>query len=318
MERIVVLDRATIASHIRIRRPEFQHEWIDHPASQADEVAQRIGNASIVVVNKVRLNRENLAPARQLKLIALAATGTDNVDLDYCAERGIVVSNIRGYAVHSVPEHTFALILALSRNLIGYRQDVHHDAWSQSGQFCFFNEPLIDLHGKTLGVYGRGSIGQAVARLGRAFGMHTMFAGHKGRGDMGAPYTPFEQVVETADIHTLHCPLLPATRNMIDQVQLRRMKATALVINAARGGLVVEEDLAKALREGWIAGAALDVLSREPPPSGHPMVELSKRRNFILTPHTAWAGSRTMQTLADQLIDNLEAFVAGTPRNTCT
>ena len=157
MEKIVALDRATIAPHIAVRTPAFAHEWVDHDRTPAAEVAARVADASVLIVNKVRLDRDNLAGAGRLKLIAVAATGLDNIDLGYCRERGITVSNIRDYAVHTVPEHAFSLILALSRNLMGYREDVQAGEWRRSGQFCFFNEPVFDLHGKPLatGLYFR-------------------------------------------------------------------------------------------------------------------------------------------------------------------
>jgi len=317
MEKIVVLDRATIASHITLKAPAFAHEWVDHDRTSDDEVAARAADASILIVNKVRVNRGNLGGAARLKLIAVAATGLDNVDLPFCREQGITVSNIRNYAIHTVPEHAFSLILALSRNLMGYREDVQAGAWKRSGQFCFFNEPVFDLHGKRLGIYGEGSIGQSVAALGRAFGMDVVFAAHKGIEGLGPLYTPFEEVVRTADVHTLHCPLLPGTRGMIGLPEFRKMKRSAIVVNTARGGLIVEEDLDIAVREGLITGAAIDVLAGEPPDDDHPLVRLSRERNFILTPHTAWASTEAMQALSHQLIDNIDNFIAGSPSNVC-
>ncbi len=318
MEKIVVLDRATIAPNINVRAPVFAHEWVDYDSTAPDQVASRAEDASILVVNKVRVNRENLAGASRLKLIAVAATGLDNIDLRYCREHGITVSNIRNYAVHTVPEHAFSLILALSRNLVGYREDVHAGKWHRSGQFCFFNEPVFDLYEKRLGIYGEGSIGQSVAALGRAFGMEVVFAAHKGVDGLGPLYTPFDEVVRTADVHTLHCPLVPGTRGMIGLPEFRQMKRNAIIINTARGGLIVEDDLVTAVRDGLIAGAAIDVLASEPPADDHPLVLLSRQRNFILTPHSAWASTEAMQTLSDQLIDNIENFMAGSPSHVCT
>ncbi len=317
MHQIVVLDRETIAPHIEVRRPGFEHTWVEHARTAPEEVAERVRDATVVVVNKVRLTREALAQSERLQLVAVAATGTDNIDLDACRERGVVVSNVRNYAVHTVPEHTFALILALARNLIGYREDVHAGRWGASGQFCFFNEPVIDLHGKRLGIYGEGSIGQAVAALGRALGMQILFAAHKGVQGLGPLYTPFDDVVSEADVHTLHCPLLPGTRGMLGLAEFRRMKPTAFVVNCARGGLIVEADLVAAIEGRLIAGAAIDVLAAEPPGDDHPLVQLSRRRNVILTPHTAWASTEAMQALADQLVDNIEHFVGGAPSNVC-
>lgn len=318
MEKIVVLDRATIAPHINVRTPAFAHEWTEHDHTSTGQVAERVTDASVLIVNKAHLGRENLDRANHLKLIAVAATGLDNIDLEFCRERGITVSNIRNYAVHTVPEHAFSLILALSRNLMGYREDVQAGEWHRSGQFCFFNEPVFDLHGKRLGIYGEGSIGQSVATLGRAFGMEVVFSAHKGIEGLGPLYTPFEEVVRTADVHTLHCPLLPGTRGMIGLPEFRQMKPGAIIVNTARGGLIVEDDLATAVRDRLIAGAAIDVLASEPPDDDHPLVRLSRERNFILTPHTAWASTEAMQTLSDQMIDNIENFMEGSPTNVCT
>ncbi|MBL8834801.1 MAG: D-2-hydroxyacid dehydrogenase [Alphaproteobacteria bacterium] len=312
--KIVCLERATLAPEITIRRPSFAHDWTDHDRTRPDQVAERLAGAAIAVVNKVRVSEDALAKLPDLKLIAVAATGTDNVDLAACARRGIVVSNIRGYAVNTVPEHTFALILALRRGVVGYRADVARGEWQKAQQFCFFAHPISDLRGSRLGIIGGGAIGQAVAALGRAFGMDVVFSTQKGGPDR-PHYVSFEQVIETADVITLHCPLTASTRGMIGRDVLRRMKRTAIIVNTARGPLIDDAALTEALRGGWIGGAAIDVTMPEPPPPDHPMMKLLDLPNFILTPHVAWASRQAMQTLADQLIDNIEAFVAGAPRN---
>jgi glycerate dehydrogenase len=187
------------------------------------------------------------------------------IDLAACRERGIVVANVRGYAVNTVPEHTFALILALRRGLVGYRQDVIDGRWQKAGQFCFFTHPVRDLAGSTLGIIGEGAIGQSVARLGQAFGMRALFAAHKGVSGLGPLYTPFDEVLENSDVITLHCPLTPSTRGMIGMPEFRQIEKRPLLINTARGGLVVEEDLVMALEKGLIAGAGFDCLTAEPP-----------------------------------------------------
>jgi glycerate dehydrogenase len=226
-----------------------------------------------------------------------------------------VVSNIRNYAVHTVPEHTFALILALRRNLMAYREDVARGLWQKSEQFCLSGHPIHDLHGAILGIFGEGSLGQGVAILGRAFGMRVLFADHAPPKAAGVEFTPADKVLAEADIVSLHLPATPETLNLIGAHELAKMKPSALLINTARGGLVDEEALAKALRRGTIAGAGFDVLSVEPPTRGNPLLELLDLANFILTPHTAWASKEAMQSLADQLIDNVEAFARGLPRN---
>jgi len=312
---IVFLDRETISPQTVLRKPSFPHRWTEYQRTRPDEVVERCANATIVILNKVKLSAEAIAKLPRLRLVAVAATGTDPVDVNACAARGIVVSNIRNYAIHTVPEHTFALILALRRSITAYRDSVRSGAWQEAGQFCYFEFPIRDLAGSTLGIIGEGAIGQAVAQLGRAFGMRVLFSAHKNSTGMGPLYTPFEEVLESSDVITLHCPLLPSTRNLIGQPEFARMKRRPLLINTARGGLVKEQDLGPALRTGQIAGAAFDVATIEPPAPDHPLMLLLDLPNFILTPHIAWASAEAVQTVADQLIVNIEAFQAGCPTN---
>ncbi len=312
---IVILDRDTLSPETVLRRPAFEHRWTEYDRTGPDEVVGRISDADIVITNKALLRRETLESAARLKMIGVAATGIDIIDIACCHQRGIVVSNIRGYAIHTVPEHTFALILALRRSLIGYRDAVKRGRWREAAQFCFFDHPIGDLHGGRLGIIGEGAIGQAVAKIAKAFGMTPVFAAHKGSVGLGRLYTPWDEVLETSDVITLHCPLTPANRDMIALPEFRAMKRRPLVINTARGGLINEQALVTALTEGLIAGAAIDVLSSEPPAEDHPFLGLMDRPDFILTPHVAWASREAIQTLADQLMDNIEAFAAGAPRN---
>jgi glycerate dehydrogenase len=309
---VVFLDRATLRADLR--RPSFDHEWIEFAATAEAQAAERLKNATIAVTNKVPLRADTLARLRNVKLIAMAATGYDVVDADYCKAHGIALANIRNYATHTVPEHAFALILALQRNLWAYRQDVLRGRWSETDQFCFFDHPIRDLHGAILGIVGEGSIGQATGAIGRAFGMKVLFADHPPPKAAGVDFTPFEVVLAQSDVISLHSPLTAATRNMIGMPELRKMKRTALLINTARGGLVDEQALAVALQNRLIAGAGIDVLSKEPPRDGNPLLNVISP-NLILTPHVAWASEGAMQSLADQLIDNIEAFVRGRPQN---
>jgi glycerate dehydrogenase len=190
--RIVFLDRATIAPQIRVRPPSFAHELIEHAETRADQVVERLAGASIAITNKAPITAATLERLPALKLVAVAATGTDCVDKAACAARGVLVSNIRGYAINTVPEHAFALILALRRNVVAYRESVLAGRWQQSGQFCFFDHPIRDLSGSRLGIIGEGVLGQRVAELGKAFGMQPMFAAHKGRSGLGPLYTPWQ------------------------------------------------------------------------------------------------------------------------------
>lgn len=314
-QNIVFLERDTIAPEVVVRRPSFAHAWKDYDRTTPEQLVERLKDVDIALVNKVKFQRPAIEALPKLKLIAVAATGTDNIDLKACAERGVTVSNIRGYALHTVPEHAFSLILALRRSLFGYRRDVVDGEWQKAAQFCFFNHPINDLHGQRLGIIGEGVIGQGVANIARAFGMHVMFAAHKGVQGLGPLYTPWDEVIETSDVITLHSPLTPQTRNMIALPEFKRMKRNLVIVNTARGGLINEEDLATALREKLIAGAGVDVTSPEPPPADSTLMKLLDLPNFILTPHTAWASHEAIQSLCDQLIDNVEAFVAGKPRN---
>ena len=315
MRKIVFLDRSTIAPQIRLRRPSFEHELVEHASTHPEQVVERLRGATVAILNKVPVTAPTLAQLPDLRLIAVAATGTDCVDKTYCEAHGIAVANIRGYAVNTVPEHAFALILALRRNVVAYREDVIAGRWQQAGQFCFFDHPIHDLSGARLGIIGEGVLGQRVAELGRAFGMVPMFAAHKGRSGLGPLYTPWNEVLETSDIITLHSPLTSETRGMIAMPEFRSMKRRPLIINTARGGLVDETDLVQALDAGLISGIGFDVVTGEPPPSDNVLMRVAGRPNVILTPHVAWASDEAQQALADQLMDNIENFFAGRPAN---
>jgi glycerate dehydrogenase len=312
MHHIVFLDRAILPAELR--RPDFAHSWVEYPATREDEIEPRLAEATIVISSKIPLRGPTLAKLPGIRFIAVAGTGVDPFDLDYCRAHGIPVSNVSGYARHTVPEHAFMLILALSRNLPAYQRDVRDGRWQRAEPFCYLGAPLADLYGKTIGIVGEGAIGQGAARIASGFGMRVLFADHAEPKAPGIDYTPFDRLLEESDVVTLHCPLTPATRGLIGEAALKRMKRTALLINTARGGLVDEQALLTALRQGWIAGAGLDVLSVEPPREGNALLD-ADLPNLIVTPHVAWASQEAMAGFAEQLIGNLEAFVAGTPRN---
>jgi glycerate dehydrogenase len=313
--RVVFLDRASLKA--KVRKPSVADEYIEHEKTAVSDIVPRLAGAAVAIINKVPMRAETLRQLPQLKLIAVAATGYDVVDVGYCNEHGIAVANIRNYAVHTVPEHAFAMILALRRNLFAYRQDVENGVWNESDQFCFFTHDIGDLHGATLGIIGEGAIGQSTAAIGRAFGMQVLFADHPPPKMPGVTFTPHDQVIAQSDVISLHCPLIAATRNLIDIHAFRKLKRNALLINTARGGLVDEAALIQALDEGLIAGAGFDVLTVEPPKDGHPLLDV-RRPTFILTPHIAWASDGAMQFLADQLIDNIEHWAAGKPQHLVT
>lgn len=309
---IVFLERDSVRA--KFRRPAFEHSWSEYSMTAPEMVEERLAQATVAITNKVVLRGELLTRLPRLRMIAGAATGTDNLDLAWCRAHGIVVSNVRGYAVHAVPEHAIMMALMLRRNVLAYRASIACGRWQHAPMFCYFDYPIADLAGSTLGVVGRGSIGCGVARLGEAFGMHVLFAEHKGAARVRDGYVAFDEVLAEADVLSLHAPLNDQTRHMIGAAELRRMKRDAVLINTGRGGLVDEQALATALRQAWIGGAGFDVLSKEPPREGNVLLELDLP-NFILTPHVAWASARAMQALADQTIDNIEAWARGEPRN---
>ncbi len=319
---IVFLDRGTIGPDVEVTRPAFEHEWVDYDRTAPEQVAERLVDADIAITNKVPIGADELAMAPNLKMIAIAATGYDIVDVDACRARGVVVSNIRGYAVNTVPEHAFSLILALRRSIVGYRQDVANGEWQRSGRFCFFNHPISDLRGSRLGIVGEGVLGQAVAAIGKnGFGMDVVFLDHEHVTDEVRKTSTFvakDELIQTSDAITLHCPLLPSTRDMFGIEEFRQMKSTAIIVNTARGGLIQDAALAEALNEGLIGGGAVDVLSAEPPADDHPFFKLLEKPNFILTPHVAWASAEAMQTLWEQMIDHIENFHSGAPSNVVT
>jgi glycerate dehydrogenase len=308
MEKIVFLDRETLDAEVR--PANFPHDYTAHDVTAPEQVVGRLEGATIAITNKVKINADAIAALPKLKLIAVAATGTDVIDVKAAVARGIVVSNIRGYAFNTVPEHVIALMFMLKRNLFAYAQDVRNGVWNRSRQFCFLTHPITDIAGSTMGIVGYGALGRSIGTRAEALGMkviaHDVVAG-EGLVDLPT-------ILRESDVITLHVPLTPQTRGMIGADQLRAMKPGAILINTARGGLVDEQALADALRAGVIAGAGFDVLTAEPPVHGNPLLEPGIP-NLIVTPHVAWASKQAQQILADQLVDNIEAFVAGSPRN---
>ncbi|WP_318407927.1 D-2-hydroxyacid dehydrogenase [Photobacterium leiognathi] len=315
MEHIVFLDRATIPRHITIPRPRIPHQWTQYQRTKPDQVIERLQDATIVISNKVLLTANILSQLPKLKFIAIGATGTNNVDIDYCHQHHLPVANIRGYATRSVPEHVIAMIFALKRNIVGYQQDIIAGEWQKQQQFCFFTHPISDIAGSTLGIVGKGSLGQATANLAKALGMKVLFADHKRGSICRDGYSPFSDVLQQADILSLHCPLTPETQNLITRVELQQMKPNAILINTGRGGLVNEQDLVDALLHQDIAGAGCDVFTTEPPVDDNPLLQHAHLPNLLLTPHVAWGSDSSITTLVEQLIENIECFCNGKPQN---
>ena len=311
-EIIVFLERNTF--NVDFRKPRFEHEWIEFGETAPGEVVERLNPATIAICNKLPLRAETLSQLPRLRLIAVAATGVDNVELAYCRSQNVAVCNTRGYAVNSLPEHALMLMLALRRNLIAYRNDVKAGRWHEAKQFCLLDHPIGDLKGATLGIVGFGTLGKSMAQLARAVGMEVLIAERKNVPDVREGRVTFRDVLRRSDVVSLHCPLTEETKNLIGAGELHEMKPEAILINTARGGLLDDHALLDALKKGRLAGAGIDVLRNEPPREGSPLLEVDLP-NLIVTPHNAWASRQAMQTLADQVVDNLEAFVRGTPQN---
>jgi glycerate dehydrogenase len=279
-------------------------------ASTADsEIVERIADADIVLLNKLKLSSDRLEAARKLKLIALAATGTDNVDLAAAKARGIGVCNIRGYCTASVIQHAWAMILSLTQHLSAHARLVADGTWVKNEEYAVLAHPIRELAGRTLGVIGWGELGRGLAKAAEAFGMRVIICRRPGAApEPGRVALP--QLLETADVVSLHCPLTPATRGMIGAPELKRMKPDALLINTARGALVDSGALAQALKERRLGGAGIDVLPQEPPIDGNPLLDPSIP-NLILTPHVAWAAREARQRCLDEIAANIEDFLRG-------
>ena len=310
--RTVFLDRDSLP--VSFQPPRCAAPYLEYAETAREDAVGRLAAARIAIVNKVDLSAAELAQLPELRMIAIAGTGYDCVDVAYCRAHGIAVANVRDYARHAVSEHVFALLLALRRNLAGYAALIAAGEWQRSGLFCRYGPPLHDLHGAVLGLIGSGSIGRATAALGAAFGMQVLVAASPSHPAGTAGRVTLQQLLAQADVLSLHCPLTEANRGMIGSAELRAMKPGAILINTARGGLVDKAALAHALQAGWIAGAGVDVLSIEPPVDGNVLLSL-QLPNLIVTPHVAWASDEAMRGLAEQLSAIVDAWADGAPRN---
>ncbi len=287
--------------------------WAMHAATTAAQTLVRIGDARVVVSNKVVLDRYLLGAAPSLELVCIAATGTNNLDLAGARELGIRVCNVPAYATAAVVQHVFGLILALTLRLRDYQQSIERGDWQRSGQFCLLDFPIRELAGLKLGIVGFGVLGRAVGRLGEAFGMEILIAERPG-AEPRSGRTALERLLPQVDVLSLHCPLTETTRNLIGARELGLMRKDALLINTARGGIVDEGALADALRAGGIGGAGVDVLNAEPPSADNPLLSPGLP-NLILTPHVAWASRESRQRLIAELASNILAYNEGRPRN---
>ena len=309
---IVVLDHDTL-----VNRPfdfDFPHTLSSYGTTEAHETLERIRGADIVITNKVVISAQAFAENPQLKLVAVTATGVNNVDVEAAKQNGTAVCNIRAYGNESVAEHAFMMMITLMRNLPAYQRDVAAGLWENSPFFCHLGAPMRDLNGKTLAIFGRGNIGKTLATYAQAFKMNVVFAEHKNAQNVRDGYVSFDEAIRSADVVSLNCPLTPQTANMIGEAELQQMKPGAILINCGRGGLVDEAALVAALKYGQIGGAGFDVLTQEPPRDGNPLLK-ARLPNLIVTPHIAWASQEAANRLFDILLDNINRFVAGNPQN---
>ena len=286
-------------------------ELVIYELTPPELIAERIDGFEIVITNKTPLTRSALEQARQLKYICVIATGTNVVDKQAASALGIPVSNCVAYGVDSVVQHVWSMILALHTNLVAYHNDVAAGRWQASEQFCFLDHPITELAGKTLGIIGYGNLGQGVAKVASAFGMNVMISQRIG-GEPVAGRVDFDTLIEQADVISLHCPLTAETENLFTLPVFERMQPSSFLVNAARGGIIKEGDLATALKTGLIAGAATDVLTNEPPKEGNVLLD-STIPNLIITPHSAWGSVQARERILAQTAENILAFKAGQP-----
>ena len=308
---IVFLDSTGIPASHRIPSFSFPHQLTEYAHTAAEQVLERAKDADIIITSKVILNHEILSQLPKLKLIAVTATGTNNIDLVAAKALGITVKNVTGYSSVTVPEHVIGMIYALKHRLMDYHRDqLLTERWATCGQFCYVDYPISDVQGSTLGIVGRGCIGNEVARLAQAVGMRVLFAEHQHATTIREGYTAFDEVLKQADVISLHCPLTTQTEQLISAKTLALMKPNACLINTGRGSLINEADLLQALQSGKLAGAALDVLVKEPPASDDVLWLAAKTQpNLLITPHVAWASDSALTTLVNKVAQNIEEFV---------
>ncbi len=284
-----------------------------HDQTASADLVARIAGFEVVLANKAVIDRAAIAASPRLRLIALTATGVDNVDLAAAREADVAVCNLRDYCTPSVVQHVFAMLLALTHRLSGYHMLAHDGRWGQAGRFSVFPYPIRELRGRIFGIVGKGALGNAVARVAESFGMQVQVANRPG-GAPAAGRFDLDEMLPRLDVLSLHCPLTAATRGLMNAARLARMKPDAVLINTARGALVDAPALADALRSGRLGGAGIDVLEREPPPADHPLLDPAIP-NLIVTPHVAWAARESRQRSLDELALNIESFMAGGRRN---
>ena len=306
----VFLDRASIdLDDLDLSLIEQSTELVNHASCSTDELVDKCRDAEIIIVNKVLLQREHFTALPRLKLVCVIATGTNNVDLAAASESGVIVCNVRDYAAASVSQHVMMLILALTTHFLQYQRDIEQGAWQAQDQFCLLSYPMQELQGKSIGLIGYGHIAHAVEKLALAFGMQVLIGQSLNpTATKQAGRVELDQLYRQSDVISVHCPLTEQSRNLINRREFELMKPSAIVINAARGGIINETDLIDALQNGRIAGAGIDCLTQEPPPADHPMIT-ARIPQLILTPHNAWGTIQARQRLVDGTAQNIQDYL---------
>ena len=305
----VFLDKGTFSDNVNSPAPSGISDYITYNDTPQELIVERCQNADIIFTNKVQINADVIANLPKLKLIQLTATGMNNVDQDACAEHDIALYNVAGYAVKSVPEHTFMLMLTAMRAGIHYHQKVADGTWRDNGNFCLLDIPLIDLEDKTLGIIGVGHIGKRVTDIARAFGMTVLWAEHQGRAPRNDDYTDFDEVLAQADVISLHCPLNEQTEHLINKDTLAKMAKQPLIVNVARGGIVDSQALSDAIHDEQIIGYATDVFEQEPIVKDDPLLTLADHPRVIFSPHNAWGSKSAQETLWQILSKQVSDFI---------
>lgn len=314
IQKIVVLDASSLGDNIDLNPLATLADHVEvYDATTPTQVNERVFDADVVISNKVVLDAACILQASKLKLICVAATGVNNIDVEAAKRAGVTVSNVVNYGAETVAQHTFALILALTNKVSEYNGAIAQGEWSRQSNFCLMHLPVTELAGKTIMLCGYGAIAQSVERIAKAFGMTVLISARKGATASNGRIS-FSEGLKHADIVTIHCPLTPETTNLISTSELQVMKPTAVVINTARGGIVDEVALKNALIRGEIAGAAMDVLTEEPPELTHILLD-KVIPNLVLTPHCAWTATEARQRLIQQVIDNIQNYLQGSPSN---
>ncbi len=315
MKKIVVLDAITLGNVDFDKLKEFG-EVILYDKTKVEDVEERIKDASIILTNKVVLNKDNLKDAEKLEIICETATGFNNIDVEYAKSKNIAVTNVAGYSTPTVAQHTFATLLHLYDKIGYYDEFVKSGEYSKSGMFTNLDRPFNDIEGKTWGIIGLGNIGKRVAKIAEAFGAKVVYYSTSGKNNnLEYKRVELDELLSESDIISIHSPLNKNTEGLFNYDNLKKMKKTSVIINMGRGPIVVEEDLAKAIDENIISGAALDVFSVEPMPENSPLLKIKNKEKIVMTPHIAWASIEARERLFNDLIENIKAFYKGESRN---